>query len=167
MPLNINREVARMKRMQTADLKEHFEAVMNLPPRSNNREWMIKKIAWRLQANEEGGLPERVRQKAIAMADDKDIRVRATRDFSRQIELADQETIVPPTEARDSRLPPAGTILTKSYKGELVSVRVHQDDFEFNGERFSTLSAVANRVTGSHVNGFLFFRLGRKKKVAK
>ena len=167
MPLNINREVARMKRMQTADLKEHFETVMHLPPRSHNREWMIKKIAWRLQVNEEGGLPERVRQRAIAIADDADLRIRPTRDFTRQVESAEQQTAIPPADIRDPRLPTPGTILTKRYKGELITVRVHQDDFEFNGETFGTLSAIANRVTGSHVNGFVFFKLGRKKEAAK
>ena len=42
MSLNINREVARMKRMQTANLKDYFESVMQIPPRSHNRDWMIK-----------------------------------------------------------------------------------------------------------------------------
>ena len=64
MALNIHREVARMKRMPTADLREHFETVCGEPPRSRNRDWLVKKIAWRMQANEEGGLPERVRQQS-------------------------------------------------------------------------------------------------------
>jgi Protein of unknown function (DUF2924) len=67
MSLNIKQEVARMKSMPTAELREHFETVCLEPPRSRNRDWMIKKIAWRLQANEQGGLPERVRQRALAM----------------------------------------------------------------------------------------------------
>jgi hypothetical protein len=31
--------------------------------------------------------------------------------------------------------------------------------FEFEGEAFKSLSAVAKRVSGSHTNGFLFFGL--------
>ncbi|HBJ36422.1 MAG TPA: hypothetical protein DDZ51_17070 [Planctomycetaceae bacterium] len=69
MSLNIKQEVARMKGMTISALREHFETVCLEPPRSHNRDWMIKKIAWRLQANEQGGLPERVTRKKLPMAD--------------------------------------------------------------------------------------------------
>jgi hypothetical protein len=39
---------------------------------------------------------------------------------------------------------------------------VLDDGFEFDGERYRTLTAVAEHVTGSHVNGFRFFRLGAR-----
>jgi hypothetical protein len=62
----------------------------------------------------------------------------------------------------DDRLPPPGTVLTRKYKGQLVQVRVRPDGFEYEGEVFTSLSAVAKKITGSHCNGFLFFRLDRK-----
>ena len=34
--------------------------------------------------------------------------------------------------------------------------------FEFEGEVFGSLSAVARQITGSHCNGFHFFRLGKE-----
>jgi hypothetical protein len=34
------------------------------------------------------------------------------------------------------------------------------DGFEYAGEKFKSLSAVAKAVTGSHMNGFRFFNLG-------
>jgi hypothetical protein len=163
MSLNINREVAHMKRMTTCELKDRYESVCGEPPRSHNRDWLVKKIAWRLQANEEGGLPERVRQRALAMADDADLRKRPSRDFTSQFQAANEQTCLVADEDRDERLPPPGTILTKTYKGRTLTVLVRQSDFEFNGEIYSTLSAIANAVTGSHVNGFTFFKLNRKK----
>ncbi|WP_157369540.1 DUF2924 domain-containing protein [Zavarzinella formosa] len=39
---------------------------------------------------------------------------------------------------------------------------VAADGFEFDGETFGSLSAVAKSVTGSHCNGFAFFKLGGK-----
>ena len=166
MSLNIRQEVARMKSMQTAALQEHFEAVCCEPPRSRNRDWMIKKIAWRLQANEQGGLPERVRQRALAMADDADLRKRPPQSFTEQIALAcDQTTIIDP--GRDPRLPPPGDELHKIYKGQALVVRVGENDFEFNGKSYSTLSAVAKAISGSHVNGFTFFGLKGKKERAQ
>jgi hypothetical protein len=63
-------------------------------------------------------------------------------------------------EARpDGRLPPPGTVLSRPYKGGTVQVQVLAHGFEYRGEVFRSLSAVARAVTGSHCNGFLFFRL--------
>lgn len=56
-------------------------------------------------------------------------------------------------------LPLPGTVLTKDYKGRLLRVLVLDNGFEFEGARFQSLSAVAKAVTGSHTNGYLFFRL--------
>jgi hypothetical protein len=55
-------------------------------------------------------------------------------------------------------LPPPGTLLTRPYKGQLVQVQVLTDGFAYAGRVFSSLSAVAKVITGSHCNGFLFFR---------
>lgn len=165
--MNITREVARMKRMTTSELKDQYESVCGEPPRSHNRDWLVKKIAWQLQANEQGGLPERVRQRALAMADDADLRKRPPRSFTEQVDNAGEQTCLVEDASRDPRLPPAGTLLSKNYKGKTLTVLVRQDDFEFNGDVYATLSAIANAVTGSHVNGFTFFKLSRKKGAAK
>ena len=55
-----------------------------------------------------------------------------------------------------------GTVLTRDYKDRRITVTVLDDGFEFEGERFRSLSAVARAVTGSHWNGFHFFGLPRK-----
>jgi len=146
MSLNITKEIARMKRMATAELKDHYEDVCGHTPRSHNRDWLVKKIAWQMQAAEEGGLPERVRQRALAMADDADLRTRPSRTFTQQIETANERTCLVNEESRDPRLPPAGTLLSKSYKGQTITVLVGQEDFKFNGDTYKTLSAIANAL---------------------
>jgi hypothetical protein len=62
----------------------------------------------------------------------------------------------------DGRLPPPGTILTRVYKGATLQVKVLPQGFEFEGEVYTSLSAVAKAITGSHCNGYLFFRRGAK-----
>jgi hypothetical protein len=57
------------------------------------------------------------------------------------------------------RLPPPGSILTRPYKGDVVQVKVLEHGFEYQGQVYQSLSAVAKAVTGSHCNGFLFFKL--------
>jgi hypothetical protein len=44
----------------------------------------------------------------------------------------------------------------------ILQVQVQQDGFVFDGQRYPSLSAVAKAITGSHCNGFLFFRLTPK-----
>tara|TARA_B100000029_G_scaffold490046_1_gene548556 strand:- start:89 stop:310 length:222 start_codon:yes stop_codon:yes gene_type:complete len=58
-----------------------------------------------------------------------------------------------------SRVPLPGTVITRRYKGRLIRVRVVANGFEFEGELFKSLSAVAKRITGSHWNGYRFFNL--------
>ena len=50
-----------------------------------------------------------------------------------------------------------------SYRGCLLTVQVLASGFEFEGELYKSLSAVAKAITGSHCNGYLFFKLARKK----
>jgi hypothetical protein len=40
-------------------------------------------------------------------------------------------------------------------------VQVLRDGFEYDGQVYGSLSAVAKAVTGSHCNGYLFFRIGQ------
>ena len=62
----------------------------------------------------------------------------------------------------DRRLPPPGTIITREYKGQSLQVRVLPNGFDYDGEVFRSLSAVAKTITGQHCSGYLFFRLGRE-----
>ena len=63
-----------------------------------------------------------------------------------------------PGNLADERLPPPGTLLTRVYKGQTLQVRILLHGFEFNGVVYPSLSAVAKAITGSHCNGFLFFK---------
>jgi len=61
-----------------------------------------------------------------------------------------------------SRLPAPGTAMVRQYKGRTLQVLVLTDGFEFEGERYKSLSAVAKKITGAHVNGYRFFGLEGK-----
>ncbi len=56
----------------------------------------------------------------------------------------------------------AGTVITRPYKGKTVQVKVLVDGFEYEGVVIGSLSAVAKKITGSHCNGYHFFRLGQR-----
>ncbi|MGR4001161.1 MAG: DUF2924 domain-containing protein, partial [Alphaproteobacteria bacterium] len=61
---------------------------------------------------------------------------------------------------RDPRLPPSGEILTRKFKGRDFRVKVLKEGFEFEGQHYKTLTAVAKKITGyKTVSGFYFFNL--------
>ena len=50
-------------------------------------------------------------------------------------------------------------MLTRKHRGKQVAVKVLPAGFEYEGQTYRSLSAVAKAVTGSHWNGHLFFGL--------
>jgi len=159
MALNIGTEVAAMKRMTVTELRGRYAEVFGEETRSRHKDYLVKRIAWRLQANAEGDLSERARRRAEELANDADIRMSAPRT---PIKTAPERTRV--AELRispDKRVPMPGAVITREYKGRTVEVHVLPDGFEYEGAVYRTLSAVARAVTGTHWNGYHFFRLGK------
>ena len=158
MQLNIAKEVAALRRLTTKQLREKYGEVFREPTLANNRAWLTKRIAWRLQAQAEGDLSERARQRAAELANEADLRLSPPKDSA--VAGADQTCTRTLRDQADHRLPPPGAIITRVYKGETLQVHVRADGFEFEGVQYRSLSAVAKAITGSHCNGFLFFRIG-------
>lgn len=59
----------------------------------------------------------------------------------------------------DTRVPMPGTQITRTYKGRTVDVMVLPNGFEYDGEVYRSLTAIAKAVTGTHWNGYHFFNL--------
>ena len=141
-------------------LVQRYEQVLNEQCRSRNKPYLIRRIAWRLQANAEGGLSRAALKKAEELAVDAETRVTAPRKHSHD----GVKLVVPEPTAFvdwDPRLPPPGNIVERLYKGQMIRVIVLKDGFEYEGQRYKSLTAIAKEVSGTHCNGFLFFRLGR------
>jgi hypothetical protein len=52
-----------------------------------------------------------------------------------------------------------GTRLVRTWKGKKYSVMVKNDGFEYEGKTHTSLSQIANDITGSRWNGWAFFGL--------
>src|SRR5260370_39772923 len=68
-------QLAELQRLTTPQLRARFAEVFGEHTPANNRAWLFKRIAWRLQALAEGGLSERARQRAAELANDADLRL--------------------------------------------------------------------------------------------
>jgi hypothetical protein len=152
-------ELAALTRMGVSALRGKYAEVFGEPTRTGNKTWLVRRIAWRLQALAQGDLSERARRRAEELARDADLRLTAPRGRI-DISPAASGSSKPTLKLRsDARVPPPGTILTRSYKGQTLRVQVLPHGFLYAGKTYPSLSAVARAVTGSHCNGYLFFRL--------
>jgi hypothetical protein len=158
MPPNLASEIAALGQLSVRELRTRFAAVFGEPTQAHNKVWLVKRLAWRLQALAEGDLSQRARHRAAQLVHDADLRLSPPRADPA---LADTPAPQEPTFRlpADDRLPRPGSILTRRYKGRTLQVEVLEHGFRFHGQVYRSLSAVAKAITGSHCSGFLFFRL--------
>jgi hypothetical protein len=153
------REVDALRQQTVGQLKVKYLEVFGQESRSNHKQFLVRRIAWRLQANEEGDLSERARQRALALAEEADLRIRAPEYFLTELSGIAGE------KRSDPRLPPLGTFLTRQFRGQGVVVEVLENGFRYQERVYKSLSAVARQVTGVQWNGFAFFALkGRAER---
>jgi hypothetical protein len=157
-PKNMAAELAALHRMTVGELREKYLAAFGEETRSWNKDFLRKRIAWRIQELAEGGLPERARRRAEELARDADLRLRPP------LQEKPGKTVVRRLTANRAEVPIVGTVLTREYRGTTVKVTVLDNGFEHEGRVYRSLTAVAKAVTGSHWNGHHFFGLrGRRK----
>jgi hypothetical protein len=146
---SIEQEIAAVRRLKTPALRAKYREVFGEESRSGNRQFLFRRVAWRMQAMVEGDLPERARKRALELADDAELRIQPPVAFSgTQLEAN-----------RDPRLPAPGTVLSRDFNGRKIEVKVLEDGFEWGGATYRSLSAIASRVAGSRWNGYSFFGL--------
>ena len=163
---SIPKQIADLKKLSVAELRQRYAEVFGESTLARNKDWLVKRCAWRIQALDEGDLSDRARQRAFEIANDADLRTTAPKTLKLAVPVAMKPALA--TKAKitradltsDKRLPLPGTVITRDYKGRTLEVTVRADGFEFEGELYRSLSAVAKHVTGTHCNGFWFFRLG-------
>ena len=161
MQLNVAKEVAALKQLTTRELRARYADTFGEATIAHNKAWLVKRITWRLQVQAEGGLSERARRRADELANDADLRLSPPWQKT-VMETPDLPEMPAPRGKGDERVPPPGTIITRTYKGESLQVQVLPDGFDFEGTVYKSLSAVARAITGQHCSGFHFFRLGQE-----
>jgi hypothetical protein len=158
---NIEEQIAALSRMTVRELHQRHLELFGEHTKSNHRQFLFRRIAWRIQALAEGGLSERARRRAMEIANDADLRIRAPRmlfgkDFTTDRKTSESRRV---SGHQDPRLPPPGSFLEREFRGHRLIVKIRPDGFEFEGRPYRSLSAIAREVTGTKWNGFTFFGL--------
>jgi hypothetical protein len=153
---DVHAEQRALQDLTIGQLQQRYLELVGEVSQSRNRPYLVKRILWFEQASRHGGLSDDAKALAATLARDVDVRTTIPPHA-----LAAPERPRPP--GGDPRLPAPGRAIVRRYKGRAVRVVVQPDGFEYEGTRYSSLSAVAREVTGTHINGFRFFGLGGAK----
>jgi hypothetical protein len=154
--------------MNVPALREEQCKVFGKAPVSSHRQFLFRKVAWRLQADAEDCRSDEIRELARAIARDAPLRNRVVTNVGkRRADLPPEQTEVATVHPnRDPRLPVPGGLIVKQHKGTTHVVKVLDDlRFAYNDRRSTSLSAIAQEITGTKWNGLLFFGVTGRKHV--
>jgi Protein of unknown function (DUF2924) len=133
-------QLAALKITPVAELKQKWREVFDREPPPYNRRFLENRLAYRIQELCYGGLSEETLERLDALADD-------------------LEGKTPRRRSSLETRPIAGTRLIREWKGIEHSVTVRQEDFEYQGRPYKSLSAIARQIAGTRWNGLVFFGL--------
>ncbi|MDR0942235.1 MAG: DUF2924 domain-containing protein [Holosporales bacterium] len=125
-----------LQNKKTGELKALWNKMFEHPPAISSREYMISKLAYRIQELIYGGVDE-VTQKKIQEAAKK---------------------IKSPKDSINQKFHPmVGSKIIKEYKGKSIEILVVDNGFSYAGEIYKSLSSIATKITGAKWNGLKFF----------
>jgi hypothetical protein len=138
--------LAALKAMSVNELKTEWQALFDAPAPNNSRTFLESRLAYRIQELIYGGPDKQTRRLLDLLADE----VEGT--LTRKAQIA------------DPRNPVVGTKLIREWDGIAHTVTVLKEGFEWGGQRYKSLSAVARAITGTRWNGYRFFGLRERKR---
>jgi hypothetical protein len=138
-------KLAALKSTPTPKLKEQWRELFDTEPPPYNRRFLEHRLAYRIQELAYGGLKPETIERLEALAEN--------------LDGGDQNRRRQPAKDR----PIAGTRLIREWQGVEHCVTVRDDDFEFQGRPYKSLSAVARAITGTRWNGLIFFGLKNQR----
>ena len=136
----VERQIAGLANWSTPDLRVAWRQLHHTgPPLGLSRDLLIRALANQLQERSYGGVSRALRRRLQSLA------------------RASEKGAVDP-----SIVLKAGTTLVRQWRGHTHTVLVHNDGFEHEGQRYRSLTAIAERITEAHWSGPRFFGLTRR-----
>ena len=75
MDSQLDENIDQLRQMTTAQLRLKYQELFGQASHSNHKDYLFRRIAWRLQALAQGGLSERARLFAQQITQDADLRL--------------------------------------------------------------------------------------------
>jgi len=135
----IKRQIAVIDKLTLDGLRLKFEELYGFPSKVVNAETFRRRIAYRLQELQFGGLSPEAEQVLNELADSDPLARLENKQARKYISTR-------------------GTRFLREWNDKTYEVVVQGTRcFEFNGRTYKSLSAVASEITGTHWNGKRFF----------
>jgi hypothetical protein len=140
--IEVERQIAGLAKRSMQDLQVAWRQLHRTgPPLGLSRDLLIRALAHQLQEQSYGGVSRVLRRRLQSLAG-----------------TSDKATI-----AVDPGLVlKAGTTLVRQWRGHTHTVLVHNDGFEHEGQRYRSLTAIAERIAEAHWSGPRFFSLTKR-----
>jgi hypothetical protein len=142
---NVLAQLAWLKTAPIADLKGKWRDLFESEPPPYNRRFLESRLAYRIQELAYGGLKPQTVERLAALAEQWGGKGAQRR-----------------RRALETR-PIAGTRLIREWRGVEHCVTVRDEDFEYQGRPYQSLSAVARAITDTRWNGLVFFGLKNQR----
>ena len=142
----VDRQIAEMVDRSTHDLRIAWRQFHRAePPQGLSRDLMIRGLANQLQERADGGLSRAPQRRLQILTGEFE---KGARSFLPGIVLK------------------SGTTLVRQWRGHTHAVLVREDGFEYNGQRYRSLTVIAERITGAHWSGPRFFGVSRRARAS-
>lgn len=145
---SIPEQIEELRAMRVPDLVVRYEEVHGKPPRVKHREWLWRRIAWKIQEQKYGGLSVVAQRRLDELIAELDLPLG---NGSRSVT----------TTLKPRALKP-GTVLCRTWRDREVRAIAVEGGWEHEGTVYKTLTAVANAITGTHTSGPRFFGVAGK-----
>ena len=143
MQKTVLKQIDELNQMSMAQLRKRWTDLMGTDPGRLGRQYLIRRLAYRIQELAFGGLSPAARKQLKAVADGK------TTQSTKPVFSKPMLT--------------AGTRLLREWRGEQYEVIVEPNGYRYNGKVYRSLTATARAITGQHLSGHLFFGINRKR----
>lgn len=134
-------QISALKGASAPALRARWRELFDSEPPPYNRRFLENRLVYRIQELAYGGLSKSAMDRLQAMAKQYEGQTAADR------------------KKRQPTRPIAGTKLIREWQGLEHCVTVRHEDFEYLGRPFKSLSSIANEITGTKWNGWVFFGL--------
>jgi hypothetical protein len=138
----VERQIAELIGRSTPDLRVAWRQLHHTgPPLGLSRDLLIRALAHQLQEVSYGGVSRALRRLLQSLAG-----------------ASEHGTVA----VDPGRVLKTGTTLVRQWRGHTHTVLVHKDGFEHEGQRYRSLTAIAERITEAHWSGPRFFGLTQR-----
>ena len=138
----VERQIAGLVDRSTQDLRVTWRQLhRNGPPPGLSRDLLIRALAYQLQERTYGG---------VSLALQRRLRTLSA-EFEKGASCFDFRIVLK-----------TGTKLLRQWRGDVHTVLVRDDGFEYEGQHYRSLTVIAEKITGAHWSGTRFFGLTKR-----